>query len=188
MSRFVVPIFWIFLAGAIFAQEQPPATQSVYVIGVDDVLNVNIWHEPDLSRAVVVRPDGRITLPLIGDVQAAGLKPSELEQSLRAKLTAYMADPQASVMVQEARSQKYNVLGEVLRPGTFPLKDKTTVLDAIANAGGFRDFAKVKKIYVLRNRPDGQTEKLRFNYKEVAGGRRPEQNVVLAHGDTVVIP
>jgi polysaccharide export outer membrane protein len=164
-----------------------PADDS-YVIGPADLLSINVWKETEISRSIPVRSDGRISLPLIGEVQAAGRTPRQLQQDLAKKLTSFISEPDVTVIVQEIHSQKFNVLGQVGKPGTFPLTDATTVLDAIALAGGFRDFAKQKSIYVLRQNPDGTQERLPFNYKDVVKGKHIEQNVKLLSRDTVVVP
>ncbi len=154
-----------------------------YVIGSEDVLAVNIWKEPEISRTVPVRPDGKITLPLVGDVQASGLTPHKLEDTLRDGLKAYVSNPEVTVIVQEVKSLKFNIVGEINHPGSFPLSQPTSVLDAIALGGGLRDFAKSGKIYVLRG-----NARLPFNYKDVIKGKKLSQNVTLQSGDTVVIP
>ncbi len=159
-----------------------------YIIGPDDVLAVNVWKEDEISRQVPVRPDGKVSLPLIGDVQAAGLTPLELQQSIRARLAAYLVNPTVTIMVQEARSHRFNVVGEVQRPGSFVLGQPLTVLDALAMAGGFRDFAKTGGIYVLRLNGDGSHQRTPFNYKQVISGRNLQQNIRLQPGDTVVVP
>jgi len=159
-----------------------------FVIGNDDVLSINVWKEPDLTRSIPVRSDGRISLPLVGEVQAAGLTPLKLEQEIAAKLKSYIAEPEVTVIVQQINSQKFNVLGMVNRPGSYPISNSATVLDAIALAGGFRDFAKQKAIYVLRQKADGSETRLPFNYKEVVKGRNPDQNVKLHPRDTIVVP
>src|SRR6266567_8029772 len=128
---------------------------SVFTIGNDDVLAINVWKEPDISRSVPVRSDGKISLPLVGEVQAAGQTPVKLEQEIASKLQSYISQPEVTVMVQQINSQRFNILGQVARPGTFVITNSTTVLDAIALAGGFRDFAKQKSIYVLRQNADG---------------------------------
>ena len=173
------------------AKEQAPAGRAhddSYSIGADDVLAINVWKEPELTRAVPVRSDGKISLPLIGELQAAGATPKQLEEDIAKKLTSYVSEPEVTVIVQEIRSRKFNVLGMVARPGSFPITHTMTVLDAIAVAGGFRDFAKQKSIYVLRQQPDGTQARLPFNYKDVVKGKSIEQNVRLQPGDTVVIP
>jgi polysaccharide export outer membrane protein len=165
----------------------PPAAEE-YTIGPDDVLAVNVWKEPDISRNVVVRPDGRISLPLVGDLRAGGRTSVQLQEDIRVQLSNYLANPEVAVIVQEARSQKFNILGEVERPGSYPLSRSMTILDAIALAGGLRDFAKSRKIYVLRVTTDGARTRLRFNYKEVIKGQSLSQNVELQPRDTVVVP
>src|SRR5438552_2158750 len=125
-----------------------------YVIGPGDIIGVNVWKEPDVSKAVPVRSDGKISLPLAGELQASGTTPKELERAIADRLQSYISDPEVTVIVQEIKSQKFNILGQVSKPGSYPLTDSTTILDAVAMAGGFRDFAKQKSIYVLRARPD----------------------------------
>jgi polysaccharide biosynthesis/export protein len=159
-----------------------------YVIGVDDVLNVNVWKEGDLSRSVPVRPDGMITLPLVGEIKASGLTPVQLQDQITTALQKVMSDPVVTVSVTGVNSLTFNIMGQVNKPGYFPLNHPLTILDAIALAGGFRDFAKQKKIYVLRTTPDGKHVKLYFNYKEVIKGRKMAQNIYLEPRDTLVIP
>jgi len=159
-----------------------------FVIGNDDVLAINVWKEPDISRSIPVRSDGKISLPLAGEVQAAGQTPLKLEQEITGKLKNYISEPEVTVMVQQINSQKFNVLGQVVRPGSYVIANSPTVLDAIAGAGGFRDFAKKKSIYVLRENPGGTQARLPFNYKEVIKGVNPAQNVKLQPRDTVVVP
>jgi polysaccharide biosynthesis/export protein len=159
-----------------------------YIIGNDDVLSVNVWKETEISRSIPVRSDGKISLPLVGEVQAAGSTPLKLEQDISAKLKSYIAEPEVTVIVQQVNSQKFNILGQVNRPGSYPIANTATVLDAIAIAGGFRDFAKQKAIYVLRQNPDGGQKRLPFNYKDVVKGKNPEQNIKLQPRDTIVVP
>jgi polysaccharide biosynthesis/export protein len=159
-----------------------------FVIGNDDVLAINVWKEPDVSRSIPVRSDGKISLPLVGEVQATGRTPLKLEQEIAAKLKNYIAEPEVTVIVQQINSQKFNILGMVSRPGSFPISNAATVLDAIALAGGFRDFAKQKSIYILRQNADGTQTRLPFNYKEVVKGQNPAQNIKLQPRDTIVVP
>jgi polysaccharide export outer membrane protein len=159
-----------------------------FVIGNDDVLAVNVWKEPDVSRSIPVRSDGKISLPLVGEVQAAGRTPLKLEQDIAARLKNYIAEPEVTVIVQQINSQKFNILGMVNRPGSYPINNSATVLDAIAVAGGFRDFAKQKSIYVLRQNADGSQTRLPFNYKEVVKGQNAAQNIKLQPRDTIVVP
>jgi polysaccharide export outer membrane protein len=135
-----------------------------------------------------VRSDGRISLPLVGEVQAAGRTPSNLEADITTKLQAYLTQPEVTVIVEKINSEKFNILGRVAKPGSYPLTDPTTVLDAIALAGGCRDFAKNKAIYILRLNPDGSESRLPFNYQNVIKGKNLEQNILVRPRDTIVIP
>ena len=164
------------------------AHDASYIIGDDDVLAINVWKEPEVSRKVPVRSDGRISLPLAGEVQARGQTPLQLEQELASKLQSYISEPEVTVMVQQINSQKFNILGQVTKPGAYSLTNSATVLDAIALAGGFRDFAKKKSVYVLRQNADGTQTRIPFNYKEVLKGENPAQNIKLQPRDTIVVP
>lgn len=170
----------------------PPRVSSVksdsFVIGAEDILSINVWKEQELSRQVPVRPDGMISLPLLGDVKASGLTPLQLQDLLTTDLKKYISDPQVTVIVSAVNSLSFNVVGEVLKPGYYPLTRRMTVLDAVAMAGGFRDFAKVKKIYVLRTEADGKQVRLPFNYKNVVKGKNASQNIELQPRDTLVVP
>lgn len=164
------------------------AHDSTFVIGNDDVLAINVWKEPEISRSIPVRSDGKISLPLVGEVQAAGSTPLKLEKDIAARLKNYIEEPEVTVIVQQVNSQKFNILGQVNKPGLYPLTNSPTVLDAIAIAGGFRDFAKQKSIYVLRQNADGTQTRLPFNYKDVVKGHNTSQNVRLQPRDTIVVP
>jgi polysaccharide biosynthesis/export protein len=166
----------------------PSSTSDEFVIGPGDILAINVWKEAEISKVIPVRSDGRISLPLIGELQASGLTPKQLETEITKRLKDYVADPSVTVVVQEVKSQKINVLGMVAHPASYVITNSPTVLDAIALAGGFRDFAKQKSIYVLRQSADGTPSRLPFNYKEVIKGVNPAQNVKLQPGDTVVVP
>ncbi|MGB8889680.1 MAG: polysaccharide biosynthesis/export family protein [Candidatus Korobacteraceae bacterium] len=159
-----------------------------YIIGDDDVLAINVWKEAELSKTVPVRPDGMITLPLVGEIKAVGLTPLQLQDQIVAALQKVMSDPQVTVMVSAVNSMSYNIVGQVAKPGFYSLTRPMTVLDAIALCGGFRDFAKQKKIYVLRTAPDGTQERLKFNYKQVIKGKNMAQNIQLLPHDTLVVP
>jgi polysaccharide export outer membrane protein len=159
-----------------------------FIIGVDDVLAVNVWKETEVSRSVPVRSDGKISLPLVGEVQAAGETPHQLEMAIAKRLQSYISEPEVTVIVQQINSQKFNILGQVTKPGFYSLANSPTVLDALAMAGGFRDFAKKKSIYVLRQNPDGTSTRLPFNYKDVIQGKNAAQNVKLQPHDTVYVP
>jgi polysaccharide biosynthesis/export protein len=196
-------VLLIALAGTLWAQvaDAPPPVamttlaqsakkphDSSFVIGNDDRLSINVWKEPDISRSIPVRSDGRISLPLVGELQATGRTPLQLEQDIATKLRNYIAEPEVTVMVQEIRSQKFNVLGQVVKPGSYSLEVATTVLDAIAAAGGFRDFANQKGIYILRQNASGGQSRIAFNYKNVIKGKNPQQNIKLEPRDTIVVP
>lgn len=164
----------------------PVVTGADYVIGPDDVLTVNVWKEPDLSSSVLVRPDGKITLPLLRDVQAGGSTTSQLQARIEKGLSDYISKPAVTVIVREARSHKFNILGEVQRPGSYLLNTPLTVLDAIALAGGFREWAKAGSIYILRETSPGKREKIPFNYKKVVKGQ--DRDIPLKVNDTIVVP
>ena len=157
-----------------------------YVIGADDTLHISVWKEPDLTVTLPVRPDGKISLPLLNDVAAAGLTPMQLKDSITEKLKKYIADPRVTVVVTAMNSQRFFVTGEVVHSGPMPLLPDMTVLQALS-AAGFTQFANVKGIYLLRTE-NGRQVKLPFNYKEVVKGSHPEQNIMLKPGDTVVVP
>jgi polysaccharide export outer membrane protein len=169
---------------AVDAQEatSPPD----YVIGADDTLHISVWKEPDLSETLPVRPDGKISMPLLNDVTAAGLTPLQLKDSITEKLKKYIADPRVTVVVTAMNSQRIFVSGEVQHTGAMALLPHMTILQALSHAG-FTQFANLKGIYLLRT-SNGKQEKLPFNYKEVIKGNRPEQNIELKPGDTVVVP
>jgi len=159
-----------------------------FVIGDDDVLAISVWKEPDLTKQITVRSDGKISLPLIGDVQAAGQTPPQLEADITARLKNYLTNPQVAVIVQEIHSLKYNILGQVTKPGAYPLLAGTTIVDAIATAGGLKDFAKKKDIYVLRQSTAGGEIRISFNYQDFIKGKATKQNIQLKSHDTVVVP
>jgi len=157
-----------------------------YKIGADDMLHVSVWKEPDLTETLPVRPDGKISLPLLNDVQAAGLTPSQLADGISTKLKKYMSDPRVTVIVTAMNSQRIYVLGEVTHTGTMALQPNMTVLQALASAG-FTQFANTKGIYVLRT-DNGKQQKIPVNYKALLKGASIDQNLVLRPGDTIVVP
>jgi polysaccharide biosynthesis/export protein len=165
-----------------------PPHDDNFIIGSDDVLAVSVWKEAEISRTVTVRPDGKISLPLVGELRARDKTPKQLEDEISSKLSSYVSEPTVTVIVQEIRSQRFNILGQVAHPGSYVLAYSATVLDAIALGGGFRDFAKQKSIFILRRNPDGTQRRIAFNYKDVINGHHPEQNLKLEPGDTVVVP
>jgi polysaccharide export outer membrane protein len=162
-------------------------TDASYKIGPQDVLRIDVWKEPEISRSVPVRPDGKVSLPLLNDVQAAGLTAMELANVITEGLKKFMNSPQVTVGVSEINSRRVYVTGEVARPGAFPLLPNMTVLQALTSSGGFTQFARIKNIYVLRTE-GGKQVKHTFNYKDVVSGKRPEDNIVLQPGDTIVVP
>lgn len=159
-----------------------------YVIGPSDVLAIDVWHEKELSRDLPVRPDGKISLPLLGELNASGKTPMQLQETISEHLKEYLEHPQVTVIVQEPKSHSFNVVGEVQKPGAFVFGHPLTVLDAIALAGGFRDFAKSNKMYVLRTMEDGSQHRLTVNYNDVIKGKKPSENIFLQSHDTVVVP
>ena len=157
-----------------------------YVIGADDMLHISVWKEPDLTQTLPVRPDGKISLPLLNDVTAAGLTPTQLADSITTKLKKFMSDPRVTVVVTAMNSQKIYILGEVLHPGTTILQPNMTVLQALATAG-FTQFANTKGIYLLRN-DNGKQQKIAVHYRELIKGESVAQNLSLKPGDTIVVP
>ena len=157
-----------------------------YVIGAEDLLSVVFWRDKELSADVVVRPDGKISVPLLNDIQAAGFTPEQLADVLVKAATKYIADPTATVIVKEIRSRKVYVLGEVGKPGTVPLIGEMNVLQLIATVGGLLEYADKENITIVRME-NGKERRFKFNYKEVVKGKKTEQNIMLKPGDTVVV-
>ena len=197
MARKIAALLWIGLLGTMLAQTTPvsdrpssdkgmDASASDYVIGADDVLHITVWKEPDLTETLPVRPDGKISMPLLNDIPAAGLTPLELKDSITEKLKKYIADPRVTVVVTAMNSRRVFVTGEVLHTGPMNLLPHMTALQALAQAG-FNQFANPKAIYILRVE-NGKQVKLPFNYKDVVKGGHPEQNIQLKPGDTIVVP
>ena len=171
-------------AGDVVRPTPAPARPAGYVIGLGDVLRVTVWKEPELTGDVTVRLDGMITLPLVGDVPAAGRGPSQLATALAAEIQRFVETPRVTVSVSQATSARYYVVGQMVRPGEFPLAGRMTVLKALALAGGFREFAKPEDIVIVRE----DQSVLPFNYKRVTDGKDMSQNVWLSAGDTIVVP
>jgi len=168
------------------ASAKPPENSLDYVIGADDTLHISVWKEPDLSEILPVRPDGKISMPLLNDVTAAGLTPLQLKDSITDQLKKYISDPRVTVVVTAMNSRRVFVTGEVNHSGPISLLPHMTVLQALAQAG-FTQFANLKAIYLLRA-GGGKQEKIPFNYKEVVKGNHSEQNIELKPGDTIVVP
>jgi polysaccharide biosynthesis/export protein len=154
-----------------------------YVIGAQDILQIKVWREPDFTGPYTVRPDGKISVPLVGDVQSSGLTPERLGEQLKQALSNFINSPDVSVSLQTVGSKKFYITGEVNRAGEYTLATPTKVFDALSNAGGFRDFANKKKIIIIRG-----TERIKFNYQDILKGKNLEQNVFLENGDTIVVP
>jgi polysaccharide export outer membrane protein len=169
------------------AVAQAPAQDSSYKIGPNDILNIFVWKEVDLTRDVTVMPDGKITFPLIGEMTAQGLTASELKKAITDKLQNYVTAPEVTVIVRESRSQMIYAIGKVMRPGPYPLAPGMTVMQALSAAGGFAEWADPKNILIVR-REGGKETQLRFNYKEYTSGEKLEQNILLKPGDTLVVP
>jgi polysaccharide export outer membrane protein len=158
-----------------------------YAIAPEDVLTIDVWKEPEISRTVPVRRDGKISLPLLNDVQAAGLTPTQLGSEIVEKLRATIVHPQVTVIVAQMSSLRIYILGQVNRGGAYPLVPDMTVMQALSIAGGFTPYANLKKIHVMRTE-NGADKMFSVNYKEVSSGRKPEQNIHLKAGDTIVVP
>lgn len=164
-----------------------PSVSPEYKVGESDTLQISVWKEPDLSKAVVVRPDGMIALPLIGELKVIGMTSGEIQELVASKLKAYVLNPRVMVEITEIRSRRVFITGEIVRPGLYTLGGQTTVLQLIAQAGGLTPFARRKSIVILRLE-NGKQMKFPFNYSDVVHGRTPDQNIALAPGDTVVVP
>jgi polysaccharide biosynthesis/export protein len=160
-----------------------PVDPKTFEMGPEDIILIRVWREPELSSAVQIRPDGKITLPLIGEMQAAGLTPEGLKAKVVAALSEFINKPEVMVSIQSVQSRRYHIAGEVNRPGAFPLVVPITVLEALTNAGGFREFANPKKITILR-----KGKILKFNYNDVVKGKNMDQNVTVENGDYIVVP
>ena len=160
---------------------------SGYVIGSQDLLSIVFWRDKDLSVEARVRPDGKISLPLLNDVQAAGLTPDQLRDALTKAAAKYVQEPNASVIVLEIHSRQVFITGNVAKPGSYPLNSDMNVLQLIAQAGGLLEYADAKNILVMRN-DGGKPQQFKFNYKDVSRGKHLEQNIFLKPGDSVVVP
>lgn len=160
-----------------------PIDPKTYLIGPEDILNIRVWREPDLSGPVGVRPDGKITLALLGDVQAGGATPEKLAASLTEEYSKFVTSPVVMVSVAAVNSKKYFVSGEVTRPGSYPLVVPTTVAEALAIAGGFREYADKKNVMIMRG-----PKRYKFNYRDFERGRAQTQNITLENGDHIIVP
>lgn len=169
------------------SQASIPPDSDKYLIGPEDVLQIQIWREDALSQQVLVRSDGKISLPLIDEVQAAGLTPLKLKEVLILKFKEFVDDPQITVMVREARSFKIYLLGQVTRPGVITLSGETSLLQVISMAGGFTDWANQRKILLIR-KEKGQESRITINFKKIISGEDMNANIILKPGDTVIVP
>ena len=158
-----------------------------YVIGPDDVLQVLFWRDKDMSSEVAVRPDGKITLPLLNEVQAAGLTPDQLRDRITAEASKLVEEPNVSVLVKTINSRRVYISGQVGKPGVYPLSGPTTVMQLIAMAGGLQEFADSKNIVIMRVE-NGNTVAFKFNYKDIVKGKNLKQNILLKLGDTIIVP
>jgi polysaccharide export outer membrane protein len=158
-----------------------------YLLGPEDVIEVTVWKNENLSRVVAIRPDGKISLPLIGDVQAAGLTTARVRESIRAKLKEFKETPEVSVIVREINSLVVYITGEVIHPGKLSLRSDTSILQAIIMAGGFTQYASPNKIVLLRRVGAVETRKV-IRYKDIVSGQKPQDDVILQRGDTIVVP
>jgi polysaccharide export outer membrane protein len=165
----------------------PADSHNVYIIGESDLLAINVWHEPELTRVVPVRTDGKITMPLIGELQASGKTVEQLRDTIASQLAHFLEAPEVTVIVQEPRSQFFTIVGKVVKPGSYPLGQRLTVIDGLALGGGFKDFAKVGKIHVVRTHRDGRIEQIAFDYKRAVSGD-VHQNFVLEAHDMIIVP
>lgn len=171
-----------------FTEARPAeAIDEDYRVGSGDVIKISVWKEPEISSTVMVRPDGKISLPLVNDLYITGKTPMEIQQIVGEKLASFVNSPSVTVTVQEIRSKKVYIIGEVGRTGAYQITQPTTILQILTEAGGLLPFAKQKSIYVLRTE-NGRQERFPFNYKDVLKGKNIEQNIILMPGDTVVVP
>ena len=187
----------LFAAPAAAAQAPPsspspppravPAEENPYYLAPGDVLRVVVWKEPELTTDVFVRLDGRITVPLIGDVKAAGRTTEDLASEIRTRLRAFLEVPQVTLTVSQAVSARFYVIGEVVTSGSFPLSSRMTITQALAVAGGFREFAKRDRIVILRE-VNGERKAIPFNFRDLAAGTNLDQNIYLSSGDTIIVP
>jgi polysaccharide biosynthesis/export protein len=177
-------------AVVLHGQQKAPAAEIPpdYVIGLEDVLAVNVWKEPELSvKEVMVRPDGKVSLPLIGEIQASGLTPKQLQERIVDRMKEFVAAPTVAVVVVKIASRSVSIVGQVAKPGVYYLGSPTTVLELLARAGGLSEYAKSKNISIIRKEGD-RTVSYRFNYKDVSKGKNLQQNIALKNGDQIVVP
>jgi len=175
------------LAGQAQQNTPDPRPEPLYVIQPNDLLEIFVWKEPELTRKVLVRPDGRISFPLVQDLQAAGISPGELKERIEARLKEFLSAPNVTVVVEQIQSYRIYVIGKVQKPGIQVIEKPVTVLQALSLAGGFQDYAKDTEIVVIRKQ-SGENILFEFNYRDVIHSKKPEQNILLRTGDVVVVP
>jgi polysaccharide export outer membrane protein len=185
--RIIIGLLLALAGAAVASGRTPEDLPPGYVIGADDVLSIVFWREKDMSAEVIVRPDGRVTLPLINDIQAAGLTPAQLRDHIAEAARKYIEDPIPTVIVKEIRSRKVFITGQIEKSGSYAINNATTIVQLIAMAGGLREFAQSKNISVLRQQ-EGRQVIYRFSYQDVLDHKNLEQNIALQPGDTVVVP
>lgn len=188
-AKFLLFTFIIVLFAG-FVQISPAvgsSGQDYYTIGKGDVLEIAVWNEPEVSRKVQVRVDGRISMPLVDDIQAAGMTPMELKDVITRRLADYIEVPVVTIMIHEKAPKSYFVLGEVANPGEFTLADDITVLQALAMAGGFTEWANKRNLLLLRKTDTGE-QRIDINYRDIVSGKETSQNLRILPGDTVVVP
>ena len=182
---FIITLFLLTSLGTEFTFAE--SGNSPYLIGPNDVLNIYVWKEPELTRDVIVIPDGRITFPLIGEMMAQGQTVAGLKETITERLKNYLDAPEVTVIVRESRSRRIYTIGKVNSPGPYPLEPDMTVLQALSTAGGFTEWADTKNILIIRREREKEVQ-LRFNYKEFISGKNPQQNIILKPSDTIVVP
>lgn len=187
-AQFFAVVMAIFILYCPFAgADQSTEVGKDYLIGVGDVLEVQVWQEPELSRTVTVRLDGKVSLPLVGDIDAAGQSTGNLDRLLEKRFSDLVTEPSVSVMLVESRSRRYYVVGQVGQPGEFAIDYPLTLLQVIARSGGFQEWAKKDEIKIIR-RQDGREEFFTFNYDSFVKGKDLDQNLLIVPGDTVIVP
>ena len=187
VTTLMISVFFLTAVPSFAANGELAPMRPQYIIGDGDVLEISVWKDPELSKVVVVLPDGRISFPLIGEIVASGKKVAQLKEELTMEISQYVSDPDLSVVVQEVNSMMIFVIGKVNKSGMFLLQTDVTVLQALSMAGGVTSFAKRNRIRVLRTE-GGETKTFRFHYDDVSEGEELEKNIVLKRGDVVVVP
>jgi polysaccharide export outer membrane protein len=181
----LMPILIVMGTDASWAQA--PQESPSYLIGPNDILSIYVWKEPELTREVIVMPDGRVTIPLAGEIVALGRTVTQLKKTISEKLEKYVTAPEVTVMVKESRSQVIYTIGKVAKPGSYPLTSSMTILQALSAAGGFKEWADQKNIIIVR-RQAGKEIQIPFNFNEFTSGKNLEKNILLQPGDTIVVP